>query len=118
MSNSIQLRFFQDGCGYPHSTFYVPALPIVFTLFVLLQNTLLAQAPAGVIRGLVNDVSGAVVTKASLRVSQPEFGGRRVMGSDASCRYYIINLELGDYDMEAFASGFDTVMKVVRLDVE
>src|SRR6266566_2937224 len=114
MSNSIQLRFFQDGCGYPHSTFYVPALPIVFTLFVLLQNTLLAQAPAGGIRGVVNDVSGAVVTKASLRVSQPQFGGGRVAGTDASGRYYITNLEPGDYEIEAFAPGFDKV-KLVRL---
>jgi len=115
MSNSIQLRFFQDGCGYPHSTFYVPALPIVFTLFVLLQNTLLAQAPAGGIRGVVNDVSGAVVTKASLRVSQPQFGGGRVAGTDASGRYYITNLEPGDYEIEAFAPGFDKEVKLVRL---
>ena len=50
MSNSIQLRFFQDRCGYLHSRFYVPALPFVFTLLVLLQNPLLAQAPEGTIR--------------------------------------------------------------------
>src|SRR5206468_12498506 len=100
MSDSIQLRFFQDGRGHPHSTFYVPALPIVFTLFVLLQNTLLAQAPAGVIRGVVNDVSGAVVTNANHRVSQQQFGGGRLAGTDATGRYCITNLEPGDYEIE------------------
>jgi Carboxypeptidase regulatory-like domain/TonB-dependent Receptor Plug Domain len=116
MSNSIQFRFFQDRCGYPHSTFYVPAF-LVLTSFALLQNILLAQAPEGVIRGVVNDVSGAIVTKASLRVSQPQFGDARVVGTDASGRYYITNLEPGDYEIEAFAPGFDTEVKLVTLRV-
>src|SRR5207302_2030932 len=117
MSNPIQLRFFQDRSGYLHSTFYVPALSIVFTLFVLLQNTLLAQAPEGTIRGVVRDVTGAVVTKTSLRVSQSQFGGGRVVGTDAYGQYYITNLEPGDYDIEAFAPGFNTEVKHVTLHV-
>ena len=115
MSNSIQLRFFQDRCGYLHSTFYVPALPIVFTLFVLLQNTLLAQAPEGTIRGVVRDVTGAVVTKTTLRVRQPQFGDGRVVGTNVNGQYYITNLEPGDYEIEAFAPGFNTEVQNVRL---
>jgi hypothetical protein len=117
MSNSIQLRFFQDRCGYLHSTFHVPALPVVFALFVLLQNTLLAQAPEGAIRGVVNDVTGAVVTKASLRVRQAQFGGGRVVGTDAYGQYYITNLEPGDYEIEASAPGFNTEVQHVTLRV-
>jgi hypothetical protein len=117
MSNSIQLRFFQDRCGYLHSTFYVLALPIVLTSFVLVQKPLVAQAPEGAIRGFVKDVSGAVVTKASLRVSQPQFGGGRVVGTDAYGQYYITNLAPGDYEIEAFASGFNTEVQNVRLRV-
>src|SRR5881296_2618429 len=101
MSDSIQLRFFQDGRGHPHSTFYVPALPIVFTLFVLLQNTLLAQAPEGYIRGEVTDVTGAVVTKTTLRFRQPQFGDGRAVGTNVNGQYYITNLEPGDYEIEA-----------------
>src|ERR1700757_5498444 len=115
MSNAIQLRFFQDRCGYLHSTFYVPALPIVFTLFVLLQNTLLAQAPEGTIRGVVRDDTGAVVTKTTLRVRQPLFGGGRVVGTNVNGQYYITNLEPGDYEIEAFAPGFNTEVRNVRL---
>src|SRR5246127_2046749 len=115
MSNAIQLRFFQDRCGYLHSTFYVPALPIVFTLFVLLQNTLLAQAPEGTIRGVVRDVTGAVVTKTTLRVRQAQFGDGRIVRTNVNGEYYITNLEPGDYDIEAFAPGFNTEVQNVRL---
>src|ERR1700758_195406 len=114
MFNSIQLRFFQDRCSL-RSTFFVPALPIVFTLFVLLQNPLLAQAPEGTIRGIVRDVTGAVVTKTTLRVRQAQFGDGRVVGTNVNGQYYITNLEPGDYEIEAFAPGFKTEVQNVRL---
>src|SRR6185295_604358 len=117
MSNSIPLRFLQARCGYPHSTFYVPALPIVFTLFILLQNSVLAQAPEGAIRGGVNDATGAFVTKTSVRVSQPQFGGDRVVRTNAYGQYYITNLAPGDYEIEASATGFSTEVKHVTLRV-
>src|SRR6201993_4774512 len=115
MSNAIQLRFFQDRCGYLHSTFYVPALPVVFTLFVLVQNTLLGQAPEGTIRGVVRDDTGAVVTRTTLRARQPQFGSGRVVGTNVNGQYYITNLEPGDYEIEASAPGFDTEVQNVRL---
>src|SRR5437588_13068635 len=108
MSNSIQLRFFHDRCGYLHSTFYVPALPIVLTLFVLFQNTLLAQAPEGAIRGVVRDVTGAVVTKTTLRVRQPQFGGEREVGTNVNGQYYITNLEPGVCEVAVTDPGFIT----------
>ena len=111
MWNSMQLRFWEDRCRYLHSTFYVLVLPIVLTLFVLVQNPLVAQAPEGTIRGVVKDVSGAVVTQTSLRVSQPQFGGGRVVGTDVYGQYYITNLDPGDYEIEAFAPGFNTEVK-------
>jgi len=113
MSNSIQLRFFQDRWGYLPPTF--PRLHIIFTLFVLLQNTLLAQAPEGTIRGVVRDVTGAVVTNTTLRVRQPQFGDGRVVRANANGQYYITNLEPGDYEIEAFAPGFNTEVQNVRL---
>src|ERR1700747_1386582 len=117
MSNAIQLRFFQGRCGYLHSTFYVAALPIVFTLFLLLQNTLLAQAPDGTIEGVVRDDTGAVVTKTTLRVRQPQFGGGRVVGTNVNGQYYITNLEPGDYEIERSAPGFSTEVNHVTLRV-
>jgi len=86
-------------------------------LFVLVQDSLLAQAPEGAIRGIVNDVTGALVVKASLRVTQPQFGGGRIVWTDDYGQYYITNLEPGDYEIEAFAHGFNTAVKHVTLRV-
>jgi hypothetical protein len=55
--------------------------------------------------------------KTSLRVSQPQFGGGRVVGTDAYGQYYITNLDPGDYEIEAFAPGFNTEVKHVTLRV-
>jgi hypothetical protein len=77
----------------------------------------MAQAPEGTIRGVVRDVTGAVVTKTSLRVSQLQFGGGRVVGADAFGQYSITNLEPGDYEIEASATGFNTEVQHVTLRV-
>ena len=89
LSNTIQLRLLQDRWGCLRSSLYPLARLIAFTLFVLVQDSLLAQAPEGAIRGIVNDVTGAVVAKASLRVTQPQFGGGRIVRTDGYGRYYI-----------------------------
>src|SRR5882672_2135301 len=117
LSNSIQLRSLQDRCGRLRSSLYPLARLIAFTLFVLVQDSLLAQAPEGAIRGIVNDVTGALVVKASLRVTRPQFGGGRIVWTDDYGQYYITNHEPGDYEIEAFAPGFNTEVKHVTLRV-
>jgi len=117
ISQSIQLRFLRHQFRCLRSTLYRPARLIACTLFVLIQNILLAQTPEGAIRGIVKDVTGAVATKASVRVSQPQFGGGRVAGTDAYGQYYITNLAPGDYEVEASALGFNTEVQHVTLRV-
>ena len=85
------VAIFPDRRGYLHSTFYVPALPIVFTLLVLFQNTLLAQAPEGTIRGVVRDVTGAVVTKTTVRIKAAAVLGRAGRGDEAVTRPVLHN---------------------------
>jgi signal transduction histidine kinase len=86
-------------------------------LYLLIRSTLLAQVPGGAIHGVVHDTTGAVLTKASLRISQLQSGGGRVVGADAYGGYYITNLEPGDYQIEAFAPGFSTEVKHLTLRV-
>jgi hypothetical protein len=117
MSNSVKLGLLQDRCGCVRSTLYSLTRLIAFALLALTQDSLLAQAPEGAIRGIVNDITGAVVTKASLRVTQPQGGGGRAVETDDYGRYYITNLEPGDYDVEAFAPGFKTEVQRVALRV-
>jgi hypothetical protein len=90
---------------------------IILTFFVLIEDNLLAQAPQGAIRGTVNDATGAIVTKASLRVIQPQLGGERVVWTDAYGQYFVTNLEPGDYEIEAFATDFKTEVQHVTLGV-
>ena len=113
----MQLGLLQDRCGCLRSTLYFLTRLFAFTLLVLIQDRLLAQTPEGAIRGIVSDMTDAVVTKASLKLTQPEFGAGRVVKTDAYGRYYITNLEPGDYEIEAFAPGFNTEVKHVTLRV-
>jgi hypothetical protein len=111
----MQLREPQNGWCCLGSTLYVFARLI--SLCVLVENSLLSQPPEGAIRGIVRDVSGAVLTTARLRVTQPQFGSDRILGTDASGQYYITNLEPGDYEIEALAPGFTREVKQVTLRV-
>jgi hypothetical protein len=99
-----------------HSTYLLARLAAI-ALYLLVRSILLAQVPAGAIHGVVSDITGAVVTTARLRVSQLGFGGGRVIGADAYGWYYITNLEPGEYQIETFASGFNTEVKHVTLRV-
>jgi hypothetical protein len=65
----MQLRLLRDRRGCLRSSLYLLARLAIFTLSVLVRDAPLAQAPGGVISGVVDDVTGAVVAKASLRIT-------------------------------------------------
>ena len=85
-----QLRLLPSRRGR-HSMQFV-ACPLVISVCLLVVSTVLAQVPEGTIRGVVADMTGAVVTTASLRISQPGFGGGRAVPADAYGAYHITNL--------------------------
>src|ERR1700751_4204584 len=105
MSNLIQFCGSPERRGRRHFTHFLSRLAAI-ALCLMVRSILLAQVPEGAINGVVSDTTGAVVTTARLRVSQMGFGGGRVVGADAYGWYYITNLEPGDYQLEALASGF------------
>jgi hypothetical protein len=115
--NSIELRLLKDRCSCVRSwrCFFVRL--IAFTLIVLVQENLPAQAPEGALRGTVSDISGAVVPKANLQVSQQQLGSKRATETDAYGQYYMSDLEPGDYEIEALAPGFSTEVKHVTVRV-
>jgi hypothetical protein len=67
--SSMQLRLLRDRRGCLRSSLYLLAGLVIFTLSILVHDALLAQAPGGVISGVVDDVTVTVVTKASLRIT-------------------------------------------------
>ena len=116
-SNPIQLCWSQHNRrGRVHSRCLLARLAAI-VLYLLVGSTLLAQAPEGVIQGAVNDITEAIVTKAKVRISQPQLGGDRVVGTDAYGQYYLTNLEPGEYQIAASAPRFSTEVKHLTLRV-
>jgi hypothetical protein len=112
MSTLIRCRWSQHRRGRLHFECLA-----AIALCILPRSILLAQVPEGTIRGVVTDMTGAVMTTARLRVSQPGFGGGRAVRADTYGAYYITNLEPGDYQLEALAAGFSAEVKHLTLRV-
>ncbi|WP_047492034.1 carboxypeptidase regulatory-like domain-containing protein [Terriglobus sp. TAA 43] len=86
---------------------------------VLLSPSVFAQAVSvngGAISGTITDPSGAVVSDASISVSNAETGFKRDLTTDKSGFYQIGPLNPGKYVLTVTASGFQTttVQTVVR----
>jgi hypothetical protein len=69
----------------------------------------LAQLPSATIRGVVSDNSGAVVPKATLTVRNTQTGLSRTATSAGDGSYSFPALPIGDYEVRAEHSGFQTV---------
>ncbi len=77
----------------------------------------LAQSTA-TLAGTVSDPTGAVVTKAEVKVRSLATGAERDVTTDGSGLYVVPSLEPGDYEVDASASGFSTYkVQKVTLDV-
>ena len=78
----------------------------------LLAPELRAQiGTTGTFFGLVLDSSGAVVPGASVNVKNTETGITRSTVSGANGRYEVVNLPVGNYEVSAQATGFQTSVR-------
>jgi hypothetical protein len=82
-------------------------LPLILVLACVGAN---AQANSTV-TGIVTDPSGALVSGATVRLTEAATGNARSAVSDASGLYAIAGLNAGSYDMKVTASGFETYNK-------
>ena len=84
--------------------------PVVRLIFIsMLAPNLLAQLSTSNISGTITDVSGAVVTKARITVTQPSTGLARETVSGAAGDYTLTFLPPGTYNMRVQAPGFAAV---------
>jgi len=95
---------------------------IRFSLLLLLSSLttapLLAQATA-TITGTVRDSSGAVVPSATIAVNNLSTGAMRSVQANAVGDYLVPNLAIGDYEVDAEASGFKRfVRRPITLNVD
>ena len=76
-----------------------------------------AQAETGQITGTVTDPSGAAVPNASIKVVNAATGAERNSASNGAGVYSVTNLEPGDYDITATATGFSGIKERFTLTV-
>ncbi len=71
----------------------------------------MAQVTSGTISGTVADSTGAVIPGATVRLKNVETGIERTATTDSGGRYRVVELGLGNYEITAEQSGFQTVAR-------
>jgi outer membrane receptor protein involved in Fe transport len=89
----------------------VARLVLVLNLLVASAVHLFGQAATASISGNVLDPSGAAVAGASITIRNTGTGLTRNLTSDAQGHYLVAELPIGDYELEAKQSGFQTVVR-------
>jgi len=87
---------------------YLPVLLIGVILGALVVS---AQVSTGTISGVVQDPSGAVIAGATVTVRDVDTGAVRTLTSDAGGRYIAPVLPVGNYEVTAQQSGFQTEVR-------
>ena len=86
----------------------------LFTLlafFSLLTINLIAQTSRGTLTGTVTDSSGAVVSNATVKITQQGTGATRETKTNSAGLYRFDAVDLGTYSVSAQATGFQTEEK-------
>src|SRR6185369_5444614 len=79
---------------------------ICLVLLLLFDGVVSAQMTTGIISGVVQDSSGAVVPHAMVTVRQGATALNRSTETDGEGRYRISELPLGEYEVAVSLSGF------------
>ncbi len=80
---------------------------------VLLGMGALAYAQtSSSIEGAVTDASGALVTGAAVRVTCADTGMKRTVETDASGRYIVVSLPVGEYQVSVNKPGFSVARRI------
>jgi hypothetical protein len=91
--------------------FRARAAGILLMLGFVASGTLYAQGSTASVLGTVTDSSGAVIPNASVQVKNVGTGQAQQTSADAQGRYTIAELPIGNYEAQASAQGFQTVVR-------
>src|ERR1700680_4434904 len=86
-------------------------LPVLLISLILGACLVSAQVTTGTISGIVQDPSGAAIAGAEVTIKNVDTGTTRTLTSDPSGRYTAPDLPLGNYEVQAQHSGFQTEIR-------
>src|SRR6059036_1430217 len=87
-------------------------LPVLLISLIFLSGIgVSAQVTTATIAGVVQDASGAVIPGVSITIKNVETAATRTATSDEGGRYTAPNLTLGNYEVEAQLTGFQTEIR-------
>jgi hypothetical protein len=99
-------------------THFVAMFAALLCLFALCPASLHAQAASSTsIAGVVTDSTGAVVTGASVKLTDKKTNTPRTAVTNDSGRYFFANVTSGEYDIAVSKSGFRTTKTIVNASV-
>jgi hypothetical protein len=85
---------------------------VLLALGFVMPSRLNAQGAASAsVLGTVSDSTGAVIPKAAIQVKNIDTGQVQQSSSDSQGRYTTVNLAIGNYEVQASAPGFQTVLR-------
>ncbi len=88
-----------------------PRLAVAVVLIGLCGASLRAQSSTATIVGAITDSSGATVAGASVTVKSVETDVTQSTSADAQGRFRVPELRVGNYEVQASQSGFQTVVR-------
>ncbi len=92
-------------------------LLLIIVLPLIATHPLSAQVEKGIITGIVKDGSGALISNAEVTLQNSATGLSTVTSTNGDGIYVSPPLNPGDYDVKITASGFNSPVQHVRLEV-
>jgi hypothetical protein len=86
-------------------------LAVVWVSLIFGCHLVSAQVSTGTVSGVVQDASGAAIPGAMVTIKNLDTGTTRILTTDAGGRYTAPDLPLGNYEIQAQQSGFQTEVR-------
>src|ERR671914_1382180 len=90
------------------------ALFLAAALFTF--SSAVAQTRIGTVHGTVRDPNGALVSGATVTITQANTGYRQVTQTDGQGAYRLVNVPFSDYNVRAEAPGFQATEQHIDLE--
>ena len=94
--------------GFAISLQSVSLIAVIVAISAIRLN---AQAATASIQGTVSDTSGAAMADATVQVKNVNTGATQRVASDSQGRFIVPDLGVGDYEVQAAKTGFQTLVR-------